>query len=53
MLIIKVGGGADINIPGVVNDLAVLDDPFVVILGANALLDSISERRAMTKQDLA
>jgi len=52
MLIIKVGGGADINIPGVVNDLAALDDPFVVILGANALRDSIGERLAMTKQEL-
>ena len=52
MLIIKVGGGADINIPGIVNDLAALNDPFVVILGANALRDSIGERLAMTKQEL-
>ena len=44
MLIIKVGGGTDINIPGIVNDLAALDDPFIVVLGANALRDSIGER---------
>ncbi len=41
MLIIKVGGGTDINIPGIVNDLAALDDPFIVVLGANALRDNI------------
>ena len=52
MLIIKVGGGTDINIPGIVNDLAALDDPFVVVLGANALRDSIGERLSMTKQEL-
>ena len=52
MLIIKVGGGADINIPGIVNDLAALDDPFIVVLGANALRDSIGERLATTKQEL-
>ena len=52
MLIIKVGGGADINIPGIVNDLAALDDPFIVVLGANALRDSIGERLATPKQEL-
>ena len=44
MYIIKVGGGSDINLEGVVNDLATLDQPFVVVLGANALRDSLAIR---------
>ena len=36
MYIIKVGGGASINLQGVADDLAALDAPALVVLGANA-----------------
>ena len=52
MYIIKVGGGSDINLEGVVNDLATLDQPFVVVLGANALRDSLATRLEQEKVEL-
>ena len=52
MYIIKVGGGSDINLEGVVNDLATLDQPFVVVLGANALRDSLAIRLGQEKVEL-
>ena len=52
MYIIKVGGGSDINLEGVVNDLATLDQPFVVVLGANALRDSLAIRLEQEKVEL-
>ena len=44
MYIIKVGGGSKINLEGVVADLATLEEPYVVVLGANALRDGLAER---------
>ncbi len=44
MYIIKVGGGAAINLEGIVRDLAELDGPAIVVLGANAVRDEIAER---------
>lgn len=44
MYIVKVGGGASINLAGVADDLAALDAPAVVVLGANAVRDAIAER---------
>ena len=49
MIIVKVGGGADINLEGVVGDLAALDTPAVVVHGANALRDEIAERLGTPK----
>jgi acetylglutamate/LysW-gamma-L-alpha-aminoadipate kinase len=45
MLIVKVGGGADINLQGVAADLADLDTPAVVVHGANALRDEDAKNR--------
>jgi acetylglutamate/LysW-gamma-L-alpha-aminoadipate kinase len=42
MLIIKIGGGENINIEGTVEDLAGLDQKFVIIHGANALRDRLA-----------
>ncbi len=44
MYIIKVGGGAAINLEGIVRDLATLDGPTIVVLGANAVREEIVER---------
>ena len=52
MYIIKVGGGSEINLEGVVIDLATLEQPFVVVLGANALRDSLGIRLGQEKVEL-
>jgi acetylglutamate/LysW-gamma-L-alpha-aminoadipate kinase len=43
MIILKIGGGKDINIQGIISDLAESDDQFIIIHGANALRDKIAE----------
>ena len=52
MHIIKVGGGAGINLNGIVRDLARLDGPVLVVLGANAVRDNIVERLGTPKKIL-
>lgn len=52
MFIIKIGGGASINIEGIVADLATLDKPFIIVHGANALRDEISTKLNMEKKIL-
>ena len=52
MHIIKVGGGAGINLKGIVRDLATLDGPVLVVLGANAVRDDIAERLGRPKKTL-
>ncbi|MDX1432792.1 MAG: acetylglutamate kinase [Gammaproteobacteria bacterium] len=52
MLILKVGGGAAINLEGIATDLAALDAPAVVVLGANAVRDELAERLGTPKQVL-
>lgn len=52
MYIIKVGGGAAINVAGVAADLAELDAPAVVVLGANAVRDDIAERLGTPRQTI-
>jgi acetylglutamate/LysW-gamma-L-alpha-aminoadipate kinase len=42
-IIVKVGGGAALNMDGVVQDLAALDIPAVVVLGANAVRDELAK----------
>ena len=44
MYIVKIGGGASINLDGIVEGLASLDAPFVVVHGANALRDEVAAR---------
>lgn len=52
MIIIKVGGGATLNLQGVVDDLARLDTPALVVLGANAVRDRLAERLGTPRQTL-
>jgi acetylglutamate/LysW-gamma-L-alpha-aminoadipate kinase len=42
MIIVKIGGGRTINLKGVVQDLSALDEPFVIVHGANAVRDDIA-----------
>ena len=53
MYIIKVGGGSTINLEGVASDLATLEQPFLVDLGANALRDDLGLRLGQEKVQLS
>src|SRR5690349_23041947 len=44
MIVIKIGGGREINLKGVVHDLAELEDPYVLVHGANAVRDEIAAK---------
>lgn len=52
MYIIKVGGGAAINLQGIARDLATLNGQAIVVLGANAVRDDIAERLGTPKKVL-
>lgn len=52
MYIIKIGGGAAINIEGIIADLAAVDKPFIIVHGANALRDEIGSKLGMEKKVL-
>ena len=44
MIIVKLGGGREINVEGVIKDLAELDQKFLILHGANAVRDEIAEK---------
>ena len=44
MIIIKIGGGRDVNLKGVVQDLATLTERFIIVHGANAVRDEIAAK---------
>jgi len=52
MFIVKIGGGDALNLSGIIADLAEIEEPMVVIHGANALRDRIAERMGHDKQVL-
>ena len=52
MIIVKIGGGSTINIPGVIEDLAGIDERYVIVHGANALRDKLAENLGQPKQVL-
>ena len=50
MIIVKIGGGESLNLPGIVDDLATLQEPFMIVHGANTLRDDIAHRMGFEKQ---
>jgi acetylglutamate/LysW-gamma-L-alpha-aminoadipate kinase len=52
MIIVKIGGGDSININGIIADLVGLDDPFIIVHGANALRDKLAQDLGQPKQVL-
>lgn len=44
MIIIKIGGGKEINLKGAIQDLAELRERFIIVHGANAVRDEIAEK---------
>jgi acetylglutamate/LysW-gamma-L-alpha-aminoadipate kinase len=49
MMLIKIGGGEQINLAAVITDLATLPQPFIIVHGANALRDQLAQRLGMEK----
>ena len=52
MILIKIGGGESINLPGIARDIKGLEDRIVIVHGANALRDSLAERLGVEKRIL-
>lgn len=52
MIIVKLGGGAGINLEGAAEDLAGLGEPFVLVHGANALRDELAAKLGWEKKVL-
>ncbi len=52
MIIVKIGGGKDINIEGIIADLSGISEPYVIVHGANALRDKLAEDLGRPKQVL-
>ena len=52
MYILKIGGGAAINLDGILTDLAELSTSAVIVHGANALRDEMMVKLGMEKQVL-
>ena len=52
MIIVKIGGGAAINIKGIIEDMSGLDDQFIIVHGANALRDKLAQDLGQPKQVL-
>jgi len=56
MMIVKLGGGAAINLPGIVSDLAAQQkqgaEPVIIVHGANALRDDLAKRLSIPLRTL-
>jgi acetylglutamate/LysW-gamma-L-alpha-aminoadipate kinase len=49
MMLIKIGGGEQINLAATIADLATLEQPFIIVHGANVLRDQLAQRLGMEK----
>jgi len=49
MIIIKIGGGESINLEGIIEDIAGIKEKVIIVHGANALRDQLSERLGIRK----
>ncbi len=49
MILIKIGGGESINIEAVINDLGNIEEPVLIVHGANVLRDQIAQKLGMEK----
>ena len=52
MTIIKIGGGEQINLEAIIEDLVNLEDEFIIVHGANALRDEIANKLHYEKKIL-
>ena len=49
MMLVKIGGGEAIDLDAIVTDLASLEQPFIIVHGANVLRDQLAARLGMEK----
>jgi len=49
MMLIKIGGGEQINLEAAIADLATLEQPFVIVHGANVLRDQLAQQLGKEK----
>ena len=49
MMLIKIGGGEQINLEAAITDLATLEQPFIIVHGANVLRDRLAQQLGMEK----
>ena len=49
MMLIKIGGGEKINLEATIADLATLEQPFIIVHGANVLRDRLAQRLDIEK----
>jgi acetylglutamate/LysW-gamma-L-alpha-aminoadipate kinase len=52
MIIVKIGGGKEINIEAIIEDLAEITEKYVIVHGANALRDKLARDLGQPKQVL-
>ena len=50
MLLIKIGGGKEINLNGIISDLANLREKFIIVHGANSLRDDLANKLGYKKK---
>ena len=52
-IIVKIGGGREINTEGIARELATLKQPTLVVLGANAIRDEVARKTRSANSDPA
>jgi acetylglutamate/LysW-gamma-L-alpha-aminoadipate kinase len=52
MLLIKIGGGLDMNLSGIIGDLSEIDEKFIIVHGANAVRDQLAQKLGTPKKVL-
>ena len=50
MLLIKIGGGKELNLKGIAADLAAVNEKFIIVHGANALRDELAQKLGIEKK---
>ncbi|MCP4388610.1 MAG: acetylglutamate kinase, partial [Gammaproteobacteria bacterium] len=48
-MLIKIGGGEQINLAAIITDLASLEQPFIIVHGANVLRDQLAQHLGFEK----
>ena len=52
MIIVKIGGGKELNLRGIIADLSTLNEKFIIVHGANAFRDKLAEELQKPKKVL-
>jgi len=50
MLLIKIGGGEELNLSSIVKDLSTLSEKYIIVHGANALRDKLAQKLGFQKK---